>query len=88
VAGEWIDRTIRGPAADFLTADEFGRLFGLGADTIRRLVDEGEIPPPIRLSAKTHLFPWESVVLFSLRLKVAQVTPEGEEPVKKNPGGK
>ena len=67
---EWTDRTIRGPLADFLTYEEFGKLFGVSADTVMRQVKAGEVPAPIEVSSGTKLFSWEHVVYHSLRCKL------------------
>jgi predicted DNA-binding transcriptional regulator AlpA len=70
VPAEWTDRTIRGPDAEYLTADEMRRLFGLPADWFDKRVEDGTIPPPIRLSAKTVLYTWEHAVYLALWLKL------------------
>jgi hypothetical protein len=66
---EWTDRMIRGPIAEFLTAEEFGRLFGVGDTYIRDLAKSGVIPAPVK-QGKKELWPWEAVVYYGLRLKM------------------
>ena len=68
---DWTDRTIRGPEKEYLTAEEFRRLFGgLSVDTFRRLLQSGEIPGPVELSPGVKVFPWEHAVYYSLRCKM------------------
>lgn len=66
----WTDRNLRGPTAEYLTAGEMRKLFGLSAEWFDEHVENGTIPPPIRLSAKTVLYTWEHAVYLSLWLKL------------------
>lgn len=65
----WTDRTIRGPASEYLTAEELRKLFGLPADWFDEQLKNGVLPGPIKLTAKTQMFTWEHAVFVSLWLK-------------------
>jgi len=78
----WIDRVIRGPSAEYLSADDFGRLFGLSGDTITRLTKDGVIPAPIRISKQATAYTWEQAIYYSLRLKFVQMDGDLAEGVK------
>ena len=75
MAAEWTDRTIRGPAAEFLDPTEFRKLFGVSAEWLDERLADGSIPPPIRVSPKVVLFTWEHAVYVALWLKLAGVRP-------------
>ncbi len=70
MAAEWTDRTIRGPSAEYLSADELRKLFGLPAEWLEERVKEGVMPPPIRLTARTLTYTWEHAVFLMLWLKL------------------
>ncbi len=86
MAGEWMDRTIRGPAAEYLTADEFGKLFGMSGDFIRNLVEAGTVPPPVKLGKQTYLYTWRHAVLLALRMELPQTATDLSDGVKGKPG--
>ena len=67
---QWTDRTVRGPDLDYLTFDELRRLFGLPADWLEARVEDGTLPPPIRLSAKTVIYTWEHAAFLALWLRL------------------
>ncbi len=79
---DWTDRTIRGPAAEYLTAEELGRLFGMSGDTVRRWTDEGILPPPIRFSSRSVMYSWRHAVYLSLRSELVQGQTDLPETVK------
>ncbi len=81
-SARWTDRTIRGPSADYLSADEFGKLFNLSGDTVTRMTKEGLIPAPIRVSKQSTAYTWDQVVYYSLRLKFIPLESETGEGVK------
>lgn len=67
VPAAWTTRLIDAPAVDLMTAGEVARLFGFGEDTLRRLVKEGEFPPPVRYSPGTLLYDWRAVAFWRLK---------------------
>jgi len=72
VAAIWIDRSIRGPAADYLTDVEFAGMFGFSVDTLDRLVEAGEVPQPIELTKRTKVWTFEDVIFYSLRTRLKE----------------
>ncbi len=83
---KWTDRTIRGPAEDYMTAEEFGKLFGgVTGDTVRNWVKAGTLPAPVKLSAQTLLFTWEHAVYYALAAKFGLLAGDPAEAVKGKP---
>lgn len=78
----WIDRTISAPSENYLTSDEFGRLFGLSGDTVDRLTKSGDLPEPVRVSKQTKLYTWEHAVYYALKLKFNPPEPDLGDGVK------
>lgn len=70
----WTDRTIRGPAAEQLTPDQFCQLFGLTDEFYETAVEDGVIPAPVKLTAKKQFHPWEHAVYFSLWMRFSGVS--------------
>lgn len=74
MSGEWEDRTVRGPAAEYMTAEEFGKLFGVGKDMVLGWVKAGVLPEPLQVSTQTFLYSWEHAVFFALAIKLGAVS--------------
>lgn len=66
----WTDRTVRGPSDEYLTPEEFRRLFGLPAEWIDERVKDGTIPPPLKPTSRTVMFTWEHAACLALWLKL------------------
>lgn len=85
---DWIDRTVRGPAAEYMTVEEFGELFGLSEDLVEKYQKRGELPMPVRVSKQKVRYTWEVAAYFALRVKFGLVVTDSVEPVKEIPGKK
>lgn len=69
MAGEqWTDRTVRGPSAEYMTPDEFRKLFALPEEQFDKLVKDGTLPPPVRLSNRTVFYTWKHAAFLALWL--------------------
>jgi hypothetical protein len=66
----WIDRTLRGPAKEWITPAELAALFALPDDYIDDLIAEGVLPEPIRVSRKVVRYHWTVVVYLDLWMRV------------------
>lgn len=60
---------MRGPDAEYLTFDEFRKLFGVPEEWLESKIADGTLPRPVILSARTKLFSWEHAVFLSLWMK-------------------
>lgn len=63
----WTLRQIEAPEDDYLTTAEVAVIFNFGEETLRRLIEQGEFPPPVRTSPGTTLHDWRSVAFYRLK---------------------
>jgi predicted DNA-binding transcriptional regulator AlpA len=77
-------RSVEGPAQDFLTLSEVVKYLRLSKRTLRRLVAAGEFPRPLRTSPQTRVWDWEDLLFWRLktklgpRLRVSKKKPAGQ----------
>lgn len=76
---EWKRRKIDAPVKDLLTTIEVAKLFGFGEETLRRLVEAGEFPQPVRYSPGRSMYDWRSVAFWRLKCELFRGV-EGAEP--------
>ena len=68
MAVEWTDRMIRGPVAEYLTQEEFRKLFGVSEEYVNEQIENNVIPPPAKLNARTIMFTWRHAVILAARI--------------------
>lgn len=73
---EWMDRVVRGPAAEFLTADEICALFLMPPECFDGLVEAGGILPPIWVSKRKQFYTWEHAVYLAIWMRFSPAAAE------------
>lgn len=68
---EWTTRLLDAPADDLLTKPEVARLLGVSVDTVDRLVEDGDLPEPLRIRKQATVWDWRDIAYFRLRLSLA-----------------
>jgi predicted DNA-binding transcriptional regulator AlpA len=66
----WTTRAVDAPVDNHLTAEQVGKLFGFGVETLDRLVKAGEFPEPVLTSPKTKLWDWRACAYYQLRIEM------------------
>lgn len=83
----WKERTLRAPAQELLSADEFGALFGVSGDYVRELSAAGVIAEPKKLGNKFR-WTWEAAMHYAFSLRLTFAVKENPPPEIVGDGGK
>ncbi len=67
---QWEQVTTLGPKAKYLTSEQFGELFGLSEDTVRRMVKAGILPAPVQVSEQKWMHTQEQAIYWRLKLEI------------------
>jgi predicted DNA-binding transcriptional regulator AlpA len=81
-------RTIDGPEPDWLDMADLTRLLRLSESSIKRLIDAGEFPLPLEVTAGTRMWGWRDVLFWQLKveLRPRMVKKEKVTGAQKGPG--
>lgn len=72
-------REIDAPDTEWLSLPQLAKWLGIGQSTVRALVSAKEIPPPVKLGHKTHVWHWQDAVAISISLTWRQRIAEAHE---------
>lgn len=72
---EWTQRSVDAPAGDLFSAPEVCKLLNFGADTLKRLIDEGEFPEGLKLTAGYVVWEWRAIAYYRLRVEMSPRLP-------------
>lgn len=67
---QWIDRTTRGPAKEFLDRAELRAHLDIPDELLSQFISAGILPEPNRLTKRTVRFTWEHATMLAIWMKL------------------
>lgn len=67
-----MERMIDGPEHEWVTLGELSSWLGVGTRALKAMIANGEIPPPIKMTSKTHRWHWRDAIGISIAMSWRQ----------------